>query len=421
MQMYDWNLPDQTWLDDDWNDMWFNSASTVPYTKPKPYTNFWTWKSWGTWGSVDTSTIQERIERKKDINKELDKFKEQKNIIAKKYIWWKLGLTRHNWIYSITMPNSKKYKEDINSLNWLYRIWNKYPTSRIADKRSTFISQFVESEAKWDYAHLFQNWDLPEDKLRENYDKFRDLIRKSFINDDDLEKLISYLPPKIKHDIEARKHWWAWNKHNEARIHRDKNKLKITPKPNKVIKEVSLTRWKRMNRWYINHTDYRCLVNRRVEKNKIPKILFLIDWSWSMNSERAYKKAINFMADISQTKLFTTQMLISSDVWVQDITDWVKEWSSWKKDTVITNIWGPEWFEKLTSRTSHLFRDEDYVVILTDMCVPRDAEDNLKMFIWSKKHLVLSFWDKRQFDNLNVRYVKEFKDMKNSITTLLWH
>lgn len=45
----------------------------------------------------------------------------------------------------------------------------------------------------------------------------------------------------------------------------------------------------------------------------------------------------------------------------------------------------------LTNRMSGLNRDEDYVLVITDMDVPSDAESNLKAFIGNKKHLILSF------------------------------
>lgn len=416
--MYYWaNL----WIDDWWDfglGWWYKPAQQIRHTP----TSFWTWTGWWNWGSVDTSNIQERIERKKTINKKLDEFKNSKNITAKKYIWWKLNLTRNKSIYSITIPNSPDYDDDLNKLNKLYYLWNKYPTSNYADKQKTFIENFVEAECNGRYADFFQNADLPDKEVEDRYYKFIAIINKSFINDKDLEELINLIPPKIKKQIEWRKHWWWWTEHSKVRMKRTPNKINITPKPNKTIKEISLTRWKRINRWYINRTDYRCLVDKRIEKHKKPKILFLLDWSWSMGywSPNPYPTAMNFLWDISQTHLFDTQMLLTTSADLQDITTDVWKWGKWETNEIWNRIGRGEWFERLTYRSWALERDEDYVVVLTDMEVPQNAEDNLRLFIWWKKHLILSFWTQRQFNNLNVRYVNDFKDIKNSITTLLW-
>ena len=198
-------------------------------------------------------------------------------------------------------------------------------------------------------------------------------------------------------------------------------KINITPKPNKAIKRASLMRWRRINRDYIIHTDYKALQEKVIEKNIKKKLFILIDWSWSMGQENSegiewFTEAVSFASNLINTDIFDVKVILTESSWVTDVTK--KLTTKETEFEFYETGWG-EWFWSLTARLWDLNRDEDFVIILTDMCVPQNAEDNLKLLIWAKKHLVLSFWEKKKFQNLNVRFIKNQKDILNVVNTLL--
>ena len=359
----------------------------------------------------------------------MQKLKDNKGIIAKTYIWWWLNVSRNKWIYSITIPNNEDYKDTIGKIWTLVDLWDKFPKTKFVNNNRTIVQELVKCYNKnrmWQF--FSHDWEeLPEAEKERRLDRMVKIMDKSFISEDEFKELLDLIPPPKIKELEE---WVPWHWGISKRTHRKEifnryiNKLSITLPPNKVSKEASLLRWKRINRGYINNTDYRSLVHKKVDKIKKPELLILLDWSWSMRGRNEhhrmwYEEALNFIADLSKLWIFDLNIIHTDSYRVTDITDDIAEFAAWRTNILESTSWA-EWFESLTDRLWDLPRLEDYVLIITDMEVPSDAEDNLRTFIWQKKHLVLSFWYEQQFENLNVRFVKEYSDMKNVITTLIW-
>lgn len=423
---YDW----YSWYGWYKQEKYSTSTKYTQYT-PKTY-EWWSWwkNSWWSWNSVNIETIQEKLKNKKVLTQQLNKVISEKNIIARKYIWWSLWVSRNRWIYWITIPNEKSYWWNINKIKRLIELWRKFPNTSYVNSQKIIVEELIERKDRWDgyIMDLVQNCWLTSSEESKLYTAILNYLNQSFLTENEVKELIKLIPEKIKEKLEKKeKPWYGWITQSEEesfKMPRYQNKIKVTIPPVKIKKEISLLRWKRINRWYINHTDYRPLVSKTKNPSKRKEILILIDASWSMADTNNlwhyfYNEAVNFAADLVKTDLFDIWIFHTCDRQVIDITHQIKELSNSNTEIKMTWIKWSEWFELLTNRLSHIPRNEDYVLVFTDMYVPSDAEENLKLFIWQKKHMVLNFGDKKQFQNLNVRYVKEHKDMQNVITTIL--
>lgn len=131
-----------------------------------------------------------------------------------------------------------------------------------------------------------------------------------------------------------------------------------------------------------------------------------------------YNLWVNFIADLINLNVFDIDVYHTTDTRVTNVNNSIESWINGTSKWKFIQTDGSEGFPYLTSRMGGVSRNEDYVLIITDMRVPDDAEENLKAFIGSKKHLILSFAEKGKF-GCNVRIVQKYDDMKNVVTTLL--
>ena len=92
--------------------------------------------------------------------------------------------------------------------------------------------------------------------------------------------------------------------------------------------------------------------------------------------------------------MFDIDVYQTTSVRVTNVNITMKRWLDGSSKNKFIDLSGSEGFDMLTNRMSGLNRDEDYVLVITDMDVPSDAESNLKAFIGNKKHLILSFNNK---------------------------
>ena len=367
------------------------------------------------------------MKRKKVIKKKIDTFKETHGIIAKSFIGWALSLTRSRWIYTITVPNNKEYDASFHSLENIINLWHKLPRTKEVNDNRVFAQELIDATYNKNWERFYLRSELSNTEVKKRYDRMVEVMNKSFVSESEFKELLDSVPPKTLKDLEAKKGWhWGQSDKNKDRSNMKRlvNKIGLSVPPKNTRKEVSLLRGKRINRGYVVWTDYRSLTKKVVDSNKKPKLFILLDWSGSMDSNNArgntfYTEAVNFTADLFNTNVFDIEAYLTDSNRVTNIIDDIEDFATWKTKKFFPTT-GSEWFPYLTDRLWDLLRDEDYVLILTDMYVPTDAEDNLRAFIWWKKHLILSFWAKKQFQSLNVRFVQEVLDMKNVITTLLW-
>lgn len=193
--------------------------------------------------------------------------------------------------------------------------------------------------------------------------------------------------------------------------------LRITPPTNRYVKFPHISRGKRINKGFIQKTDYRALRTKEKIKVKKKKLLVILDASGSMSRE-PYTYGVNFISELVKLDMFDVETYHTTDSRVTNATIAMKNYTTGKSNNRFLATEDSEGFELLTMRLNSLSRDEDYVLVITDMLVPDDAEQNLKSFIGGKKHLILSFKEKGKF-GCNVRLVKKYEDMMNVVTTLL--
>lgn len=388
--------------------------------------SWWWWGSWSpSWWWFNIESIEEKLKRKKDIMKAIDDFWRKNWVIMKWSIGYFPTVERNGWVYSITVPNNSGYLKSISSLAEKFHLWKKFATSRYMNGNRAIISEIISKRLSNSIRSLFVRCWLSDSEVIDRHDRMMKYLDSQFISESDYKEMEKLIPPKKLEEIEARSWRSAMSFVSKWTVNRLDNKIHISAPPDKWRKEPSILRWKRINRWYINHTDYRPLIHKNIDKKSKMSILILIDWSGSMwcrnsNKNTYYEEAVNFATDLYSTNMFDVRVIYSESSSAYFITHHIDELST-SISAVMPREWWWEGFEYLTDRLWSIERNEDYVLVFTDMEVPTDAEDNLKMFIWWKKHMVLSFGEQRQFENLNVRYVQEHKDMMNVITTMLWH
>lgn len=418
----------QRTLDDGWYDEGPTQAQLYAgqWEDKQPYKassaeNWWNW--WTKWKKTQWNydSIEERIERKKKIETALKDFKSKNGIIAKTYIGSETKLVRKKSMYSIWIENSDEFKSEINIMQKALDVWKKLPSSQKVNNNQLLLSTIINSYSAGETLNLFQwtqLWEDDRDKCMELARQINDTLNSSSIDEPKIDFLIDSIPDKLKKDIEDKTgHGGISEKiYNWRHIPCFKKSTRLTPPPQKYLKFPHLVKWKRINKWFIQRTDYKALKTKEKLIVKRRKLLVLLDGSWSMRWN-PYDASINFIASLMDSNMFDISVVHSSDRRVTDVTSALKKWTSWAtKDFINTD--GSEWFDVLTDRLGSLTRDEDYVVVLTDMEVPNDAERNLKDFIWTKKHLILSFEWKWKF-KCNVRQVKKYEDMMAVVTTLL--
>lgn len=418
----------QTSLVDEDDDSYY-----TPVSKSSHHHHGWSsWSSWGKWKNESWShvtynfdSVEARMKREKQIKVALEDFKTRNKIIAKNYIGWESNLTRKSGIYSLSLNNTENWKADLSRLQQVMDTYKKLPTSPRVNMHTTLLSIIINcfhTGKLWD---LFKNTQLHHDgnttKIKELMDLIYNTLIQPQINDQDVQNIIDAIPPQIREEINGMPGHGGISAliPHYTKMKRVGKKLKIDPPINRYLKIPHISKWKRINKWFVQKTDYRALQYKEKILVQKKKLLVLVDASWSMSSESAYDIWVSFVANLFALKIFDIEVYYTTDSHLLNITPAMEKWVNWSSNgNFIRNESGSEWFDLLTARTASLSRKEDYVLVITDMRVPTNAEENLKAFIWAKKHLILSFWDKGNFA-CNVRLVKKYEDMANVITTLM--
>jgi len=184
-----------------------------------------------------------------------------------------------------------------------------------------------------------------------------------------------------------------------------------------VDTEENLRKGKRINRSFINKTSYKPLISKTINSQKKKKIFVLIDGSgsmWIRHCSPAYE-AWAFAAGLHDSWQFDVQHVIwhNTDWWIDVIGDIKK----WKRDIY---LWGGEWFTSLEDNIpSEFLADVDYVLVLTDLNIDETSQEWLVSFIKHKKNMILSFDKAWDLKGMNVRQIREGKDMVNALSTLV--
>ena len=302
-------------------------------------------------------------------------------------------------------------------------IWKKMPSSRKVLNNASLLSTLISTHIWNKLDDLFNNTTLARDGLWDEIARLKELIQttlnQSLINDADIDNLIAAFPEKIRDEIEE--HSWHGGVSTLAdyftTVKKTSKPLRFTKPINQFRKFPHLTKGKRINKAFIQKLDYRVFKRKEKVVNKRKKILLLLDASWSM-SGTAYNTWVNFAWALYDLDMFDIQMFQTTDRRVINTTIALRNWSENKSREQFPGTHNAEWFELLTTRLAGIDRDEDYVIVITDMLVPDNAEENLKAFIGNKKHMILSFREKWKF-GCNVRLVKKYEDMANVVTSLL--
>lgn len=384
---------------------------------------WWNWsnKWWTT--SYNFDDIEQQIKRKKRIEKELEQFKVNNNIIAKTYIGSDTSLLRKAGMYTISINNTKHYKTDIQYLQKGLDTWKKMPGSRKVLNNASLLSTLISSHISSKLPELFENTTLARDgkydKIKELMELIQTTMNKPLINDADIDNLINAFPEKIRDEIEEHSgHGWVSTLVDYfTTINKTAKPLRFTKPINQFRKFPHLVKGKRINKAFIQKLDYRVFKRKEKIVHKRKKILLLLDASGSM-SWRAYNTWVNFAWALYDLDMFDIDMYQTTDRRVINTTIALRNWTQNKSRNKFPGTHNAEWFEALTTRLAWIDRDEDYVLVITDMLVPDNAEENLKAFIGNKKHMILSFQEKWKF-GCNVRLVKKYEDMANVVTSLL--
>lgn len=392
------------------------------------------WKSYGWWGNYESTkwgkttynydSIEQQIKRKKNIEKALNTFKTDNNIIAKTYINAETNVTRKAGMYTLSIDNTPQWKSGLDLLKKGVDVWKRLPSSRKVLSNTPLFSTLINCFTKWELQKLFQNttlsaqWAKWAAKIQELMEMITKTLGQSVINDPEVDALIAAIPEKIKEELaEHTWHGGVSSLVDSWREVRPINKpLKMTKPSDKFLKIPHLVKGKRINRGFINNTDYRPLKRKEPILVNRKKLLLLLDGSGSM-SWAPYHLWVNFIAELIKLDMFDIDVYQTTSVRVTNVNTAMKRWIDGSSKHKFIDLSGSEWFDMLTNRMAGLSRDEDYVIVITDMDVPSDAEANLKAFIWAKKHLILSFNNKWTF-GMNVRVVKKYADMANVVTTL---
>ena len=184
-----------------------------------------------------------------------------------------------------------------------------------------------------------------------------------------------------------------------------------------VDTEENLRKGKRINRSFINKTSYKPLISKTVSSQKKKKLFVLIDASGSMWNKDCHpaNEAWAFAAGLVDSWQFDVEHIIWHNTsWWTDVIGDVKKW---KRDIYLG---GGEWFSSLEDNIpSEFLEGVDYVLVLTDLCIDETSQQWLYDFIKHKKNMILSFERAWDLKGMNVRQIKEGKDMVNALGTLV--
>lgn len=218
-------------------------------------------------------------------------------------------------------------------------------------------------------------------------------------------------------------HWEVWDQQDITDDETYKTFLKAIRRritqTDKIYKEPSHNRWKRINPWFVKQTTWKPLVAKNIEHPKKKKIFIIIDSSGSMG-EANYKtnplhKAHSFAKAIYDSGKFECDYIIA-----HSCSGWDNMVRHYKKWEFFGYEGWAEGFEEIHNNLkAEWLRDVDYIVVLTDLCIDNKAEEGLYNFLknW-KKHLIMSFQNKGTLRGLSVRKIETPADMINSLITI---
>lgn len=183
-----------------------------------------------------------------------------------------------------------------------------------------------------------------------------------------------------------------------------------------ITKNPSMRSGKKINKKFIEGTDYRPLIERSEMTATKPKIMIIHDCSGSMHHRWIYDTAVSFNAALVNSGVVdVTHVVYHSESGWQDYLPEIKAGQVFHKDG-----WD-EGFQYLDDNLPQDWaREADYVVFTTDLRYDSTNQEGMKTYLSkANKHLVLSFANNSTIKWLNCRIVKDVKDMANAVNTLI--
>ncbi len=185
--------------------------------------------------------------------------------------------------------------------------------------------------------------------------------------------------------------------------------------------EASLRKWSRINRWFIQKTSYKPLMQKTIESTKKKKIMFIVDCSGSMGyasyQNNAAYKGMSFVAWVVNSWVFdVSHVIMHSSGWWENIAKRIK------KGELFSYTGGWEGFESVDDNLdADMLLGVDYIITITDLCICDSAQQGLYDYLKKgKKHLVLSFQESWNLKWMNVRTIEKISDMTNALVTITW-
>lgn len=177
----------------------------------------------------------------------------------------------------------------------------------------------------------------------------------------------------------------------------------------------SMRSWTRLNRGYVNGTDYRPLSHTTRTASKLKKVLVIVDSSGSMSGTIG-EKSSSFIAALTNSNVVNvSHVLLHSSEWFEDTVAQVK------KGNIFYYSGGSEGFQHLYDNTpTEWIREADCVIIITDMNYDSHAEEGiLDVTKEAKSSLVLSFGQKGTVGGFDVKLVQSIKDMSDAVLSII--
>ena len=299
-----WSWQEYTWQYQPywyWTWYWYGSdrfskPSTYQYQKVD-YSSKYSFASTFEYKRPDYKKIREKLKEKQlQLNRQWYSIKIEYwgNISFSRTAYWFAKV----YCPSVSIFDSIRKFLDKNTHIWIIKLWAKDEKIYKSISLCNYIDVDPTIIPTWKDKHLFQYADLS----RPDYNLYRDSVTRDSQDDSsdgNKNKDFGY--------------WWNWRDQGKYEIEKDivtkmsdiiKNKLKI--KSNIRIKNVSLNKWKRINRNFILNYSYKPLEYISTFLRKKKKVLMIIDWSWSMKNTYPYKNTFHYKASLSAFALRDT-------------------------------------------------------------------------------------------------------------------
>ncbi len=396
-QYWYWTL---YWYD---RDDWFSRPSTYQYQKVD-YSSKYSFASNFEYVRPDHKKIREKLKQKQlQLNKQWYSIKIE--------YWSHVDFSRTQyWFAKVYCPSLSVFDQirkflDKNTKIWIIKLTSKDVNiyNSITTGNSISVDENIIPSKR--NVHWFTWFDFD----RHDYNLYR------------------YSVIDIEWDKESKSkdfhYWWTSSYLKKITINKNeiqkmseiiKNKLRI--KSDIKIKNVSLSKWKRINRNFILNYSYKPLEYISTFLRKKKKVLMVIDWSWSMNgwaSDWYFHKAALSSFALRDTWLFEASVFFTTE----DTLSYANGY-----DAYYISQW--EWFEYLKSRLSKASIDYsmfDYIFIFTDLNVSSSSQEEIAAICWSKKHIVFSFDEKHMekyqnmYSSMKIKYVKSVQNIIDSV------